>query len=329
MNTETETAPATLPVGANSAAPVVAAARAPKRRPLPREWTHRTAQRVFTDLAPLPRSSGGPADAALIPVAEQQLRAKRQSPLHVLWVLTRTEYRARYRSQALGLLWSLLNPLVMMGIISLVFTHLFRSTEKHFPVFLLMGLLVWQWVTGAINAATSVFVNNADIIKRTVFLRQLLPASTVLSYGINFCIESLALLLFLPIFPGAFKLTPALLLVPVLLSLLALLLIGIGLAVSVLNVIYRDVSYIVQTGLLIFYWLTPVVYPLEVIPYPFRTVLQVSPVAGILVALRRAIMHGGYPTPLGWAGIVIPTALTLLIGWRIYRHYEHMVLDYV
>jgi ABC-2 type transport system permease protein len=313
VNTETSIAPARKP------------------RPLPREWTHRTAQRVFTEITPLhrPREPGAALDADAEHKAAAPLRGRRQSPLHVLWVLTRTEYRARYRSQALGLLWSLLNPLVMMGIISLVFTHLFRSTEQHFPVFLLMGLLVWQWVTGAINAATSVFVNNADMIKRTIFLRQLLPASTVMSYGINFCIESLALLLFLPIFPGAFKLTPALLLVPVLLVLLALLLIGVGLAVSVLNVIYRDVAYMVQTGLLISYWLTPVFYPLEVIPYPFRTVLKFSPVAGILVALRRAIMHGGYPTLMGWAGIVIPTALTLVIGWRIYRHYEHMVLDYV
>src|SRR6185436_12464534 len=114
--------------------------------------------------------------------------AHRQSSLHVLWVLTRTEFRARYRSQALGLLWSLLNPLVMMGIISLVFTHLFRSQEAHFPVFLLMGLLLWQWVTGAITTATTVFIGNADIIKRTIFLRQLLPMATVLSYGINFCI---------------------------------------------------------------------------------------------------------------------------------------------
>jgi ABC-type polysaccharide/polyol phosphate export permease len=298
-----------------------------QRRPLPQQWTHRTAQRVYTDSV---RDLQEAASTSTVS-AEQlaPVRAHRQSSLHVLWVLTRTEFRARYRSQALGLLWSLLNPLVMMGIISLVFTHLFRSQEKHFPVFLLMGLLLWQWVTGAITAVTTVFIGNADIIKRTIFLRQLLPTATVLSYGINFCIESIALLMFIPIFPGAFKLTPALLLVPVLLGLLALLLIGIGLAVSVLNVIYRDVAYIVNTGLLIFYWLTPVIYPLEVIPYPFRTVLKFSPLAGLFTALRNAIMHGTYPTPLGWAGVIVPTALALLIGWRIYRHYEPMVLDYV
>ena len=304
-----------------------------QRRRLPREWTHRTPHKVFVDVEPLVNQS---ADGALTAsheathiAGDAPLRAHRQSSLHVLWVLTRTEYRARYRSQALGFLWSLLNPLVMMGIISLVFTHLYRSTEKHFPVFLLIGLLIWQWVTSAINTATAVFVSNADIIKRTIFLRQLLPISTVLSYGINFGIESLALIMFIPIFPGAFKLSPALLIVPVLLAIFALLLIGVALAVSVLNVIYRDVAYLVQTALLIMYWLTPIVYPLDVIPYPFRTVLQMSPIAGILVALRGAIMHGTFPSLLGWAGIVLPTGFVLLCGWRIYRHYEHMVLDYV
>lgn len=323
----------------SESAQVAAKGAAPGRRhQLPAEWTHRTAHRVF--MGPLLKATAllanGEKAASAPALLDDEAEftdtappAHRQSSLHVLWVLTRTDFRARYRSQALGLLWSLLNPLVMMGIISLVFTHLYRSTEKHFPVFLLIGLLVWQWVSGAITAATNVFVSNADIIKRTIFLRQLLPVSTVLSYGINFCIESMALLFFIPIFPGAFRLSPALLLVPVLLSLLVILLCGIALAVSVLNVIYRDVAYLVNTALLILYWLTPLVYPIDVIPFPFRAVLQSSPIAGILIALRRAIMHGETPTLLGWAGIVLPTAIVVLAGWRIYRHYEHMVLDYV
>ena len=317
-----------------------------RRRPLPAQWTHRTAHRVYS--GPL-HDRSAPADApvaagdraasadprasaALASSADEDLVAAplaRQHPLQVLWVLTRTDFRARYRSQALGILWSLLNPLVMMGLISIVFTHVFRSTEKFFPVFLLIGLVIWQWVTGAMNAVTGVFVANADIIKRTIFARQLLPISTILSYGLHFCMESLVIVLFIPIFPGAFRLTPALLLVPVFIGLLILLLSGAALAVSVLNVIYRDVAYMVTTLLLLLYWLTPVFYPMDVIPYPFRTWLQCNPIAGILTGLRRAIMHGEAPTLLGWAGIVVPTAVMLLVGWRIYRHYEHMVLDFV
>jgi hypothetical protein len=121
----------------------------------------------------------------------------------VLWVLVRTEFRARYRAQALGIVWSLLNPLVMMGIISVIFTQLFRSAEKFFPIFLLIGLLLWQWFSTSLNSATGIFVSNADIIKRTVFARPLLPIASVLSFGINFLLECVVLIAFIPIFPGS------------------------------------------------------------------------------------------------------------------------------
>lgn len=300
----------------------------PRRaRQLPEIFTHRTPKRVYHDVLDTPDA----ADEELAP-GERRDRAPKhhkQNPFHVLYVLTRTEFRARYRAQALGILWSLLHPLVMMGIISVVFSQLFQSNERYFPIFLLIGLLVWQWVTTSITSATTSFIQHADIIKRTIFARPLLPMSSVLSYGINFALESLVLLVFVPIFPGAFRLSAALLLVPVLLALLALLLFAITLATSVLNVIYRDVAYIVNTALLLLYWLTPVFYPIDVIPYPYRMLLQANPIAGILTALRRAIMVGEVPTMLGWAGILAPTALLLVVGWAIFRHYEHMVLDYV
>lgn len=301
-------------------------------RKLPALWTHRTAQRVYK--GPLEAATATTVPQAIEPLLSEHetaspLAAHRQHPLHVLWVLTRTEFRARYRAQALGIIWSILNPLVMMAIISVIFTQVFRSAEKHFPIFLLIGLLVWQWFTSAVTSATGVFVANADIIKRTVFARALLPVSIVLSFGVNFCLESLVLLAFIPIFPGAFCLSWALLLIPVYLVLAFILMASIGLATSVLNVIYRDVSYLVNTALLILYWLTPLVYPLDVIPEPYRMLLQANPIAGILNALRRAIMHGDTPSALGWAGMVLPTALAAVIGWRIYRHYEYMVLDYV
>ncbi len=80
---------------------------------------------------------------------------------------------------------------------------------------------------------------------------------------------------------------------------------------------------------MILYWLTPVIYPYDVIPFPWRTILQCNPIGGILTALRGAIMLGQYPTALMWAGIILPTLLIFGLGWAIFRHYERMVLDYV
>ena len=250
---------------------------------------------------------------------------------HVLGVLTRNEFRARYRAQALGILWSLLNPLVQMVILSVIFSRVpaFQSAVKNFPVFMLIGVIVWQWFSTGINAATQTFIAHADVVKRTVFPRPLLPLATLLSYGINFCLESTLILILVPVWPHAFCLSPALLLIPVIVLTLVALIVGIVLATSVLHVIYRDVAYLVSTSLTLLYWLTPIIYPSSVVPEPYGTLLHFNPLASILIALRGCLMDGAWPSALTWAGMLGPTALLLLVGWLVFRHYERMVLDYV
>jgi ABC-type polysaccharide/polyol phosphate export permease len=250
---------------------------------------------------------------------------------HMLAVLLRNEFRARYRSQALGILWSLLNPLVQMTILTVIFSHVpaFQSAIPSYPVYLLIGVVAWQWFSTGIATATQSFITHADIVKRTVFSRQILPIASVLSYGINFAMEAGLVLLLVPIWPHAFRLSPALLLVPVIIALLALLLVGIVLMTSVLNVIYRDVAYLVTTGLTLLYWLTPIIYPIQFLPEPYQTLMRFNPLASMLVAFRGCVMQGVAPSGLTWAGMVAPTVLVLGAGWLIFRHYERMVLDYV
>jgi ABC-type polysaccharide/polyol phosphate export permease len=249
---------------------------------------------------------------------------------HVLLVLTRNEFRARYRAQALGILWSLLNPLVTMVILSVIFTHVFHVSIPDYPVFLLIGFVVWQWVGNGLPPSTQTFVTHADIVKRTVFPRHLLPIASVLSYGVNFAMEASLLFLLAIVFPHAFRFSAALLLIPFILALLAALLAGVALATSVLNVVYRDVAYMVTTALTLLYWLTPIIYSLDRLPHPYReAMVLLNPLAAILLALRGCLMEGVFPSALTWAGMLGPTALVLLVGWLVFRHYERMVLDYV
>ena len=239
------------------------------------------------------------------------------------------DFRARYRAQALGVLWSLLQPLVMMAILSLVFTRAFRSTEPNFPIFLLLGLLVWQWVSSSLNAATLAFVANAELVKRTVFPRVLLPMSSVLSYGINAGIESMALVALIPFFPGAFHPGLSLVLVPVVLLLLVTLLSGAALAIAALNVIYRDVAYLVSTGLSILYWLTPIVYPPTLLPDAWRELFSWNPLYGIVTMLRGIVMHAEWPTLSAWIHLLVPTLVVLLAGTALFRRHEREMLDHV
>ncbi len=292
-------------------------------RALPDVWVHRRPN----------GASFGPLDGA---AGNTNARARRTTWLHVLGVLTRNEFRARYRSQALGILWSLLNPLVQTAILTVIFSHVsaFKSAIPNYPVYLLMGVVVWQWFSVAINTATQSFIANADIVKRTVFARQLVPLATALSYGINFAMEALLVVGLVVVWPHAFKLSPALLLVPIILALLAALILGVVLATSVLNVIYRDVAFLVSTALTLLYWLAPIIYPVTfvddaAIPHVYKVLYHLNPIASILVALRGCLMDGALPSALTWVGMLAPTTLMLAIGWAVFRHYERMVLDYV
>lgn len=289
-------------------------------RALPDVWVHRGPRGL----------SYGPLDAESRPAADAP-PLRRVPWTHVLVVLTRNEFRARYRSQALGILWSLLNPLVQMTILSVIFSHVpaFKSAIPSYPVYLLIGVVVWQWFSTGITSATDSFITHADIVKRTVFSRQLLPMAAVLSYGINFAMESLLVVALALVFPHSLELSPALLLVPVILAILAALLVGVVMATSVLNVIYRDVAFMVSTALALLYWLTPIIYPVSFVPAPYNTLYQLNPMAAILVALRGCVMTGTAPSALTWAGMLGPTALVVGLGWLLFRHYERMVLDYV
>src|SRR6476469_807557 len=184
---------------------------------------------------------------------------------HVLAVLLRNEFRARYRSQALGILWSLLNPLVQTAILSFIFSHVsaFKSAIPNYPVYLLIGVVVWQWFATAINTATQSFIAQADIVKRTVFSRQIVPLATAMSYGINFAMEAM-----------------------VILAILGALIVGVVLATSVLNVIYRDVAFLVSTALTLLYWLVPIIYPASfvndaAVPRIYITLYHLNPVTAI------------------------------------------------
>jgi ABC-type polysaccharide/polyol phosphate export permease len=277
-------------------------------RHLPDAWIVRTPKRSFV---------------------EGKQRASTTGWFSALWILTRHEFRARYRGQALGVIWSLLNPVIMMGILSVIFTRVFPSGKKDYPIYVLIGLVVWQFFSSALSAGTTAFMAHAEIIKRTIFPRQLLPLAVMLSFGLNFLIESSVLVLFIPVFPSSFTLSWTLLLAPVVLAFLVLFLAALVLATSVLHVVYRDVAYLVQTALMILYWLTPLIYRLEQIDEPYRTALKCNPLTGVLSALRGCVMSGTPPSLLQWTSIIVPSVVAFGIGWLIFKHYERVVLDHV
>jgi len=179
--------------------------------------------------------------------------------------LFRRDLQAKYRASAIGLAWTLVNPLVLMGIYVLVFSLLWRAVDvDHYPLFVLSGLAVWVFFTGSLQLASSSVVESAPLIKKVRFPRQLVALSAVATQVVAFAVMLVVLIVVnVIVIPDARE--TAWLSLPIA-AVLVCLVAGVALAVSSANVVFRDVEHIVGALLLPWFFLTPIIVPLDKLP---------------------------------------------------------------
>lgn len=231
--------------------------------------------------------------------------------------LVAKDLKVRYKNSALGFLWSLLNPLLMMMVFTFVFTQLLDQHKANFPVFVLTALLPWHWTSSAVTAGTASLVDNASLINKVYFPRMLLPVSVVLSTGANFVLGLPALFFFMLIF--GVKFTPWLVMLPVVVLIQAIFLTAVVLILAPLNVYFRDTTVLVEVGMLAWFFMTPIFYAAEdVVPHLTAWMYRLNPMAAIVQEYRMLMYYGGVPDPL-FTGRTGATALVLLIlGYLIF-----------
>jgi ABC-type polysaccharide/polyol phosphate export permease len=225
--------------------------------------------------------------------------------------LVRKEIKLRYKRSALGVLWSLLHPLLMMGIFTLVFSRFPRLSGTPVPyyVFFMTGYLPWVFFATTVSNAQGSILVNAALVKQVFFPRQLLPLAACLSNLLHFGIAFGIWLAFLAATHMA--VTPALLLVPVALAIQFALLVGIALALSALNVSFRDVGQILDVLITFLFYLTPVFYTYAIFPPADAWIvrlLALNPMAQIIQIYRGALLPGFAVTPFM---IAYPAAFAL------------------
>jgi ABC-type polysaccharide/polyol phosphate export permease len=251
--------------------------------------------------------------------------------------LTLRELRGKYKRSVLGWSWSLLNPLATMAIFSVVFGVLLKapiplgepSGLKNFPAFLLCGLLAWNFFAGSINGSMMALLGNAGIIKKVYFPRQILVYSTVLALDTTFLLELGVLVAYLLILGNmVLPWIPAALVIVILLTVFSM---GFGLMVSVLNVYFRDMQYLVNIGLQVWFYLTPIVYPISLVEkYQDKTILGVSvvtlyklnPMVGFVDAFRAVFYDLRFPDWITIAQITIWAVGMLIGGIFLFRRFE-------
>lgn len=246
--------------------------------------------------------------------------------------LFRRDLQARYKGSAFGVLWSLANPLVQMAVYALVFSQLWRITSREvspYPLFLLSGLLVWVFFASSLQAASRSMVDNASLIRRTRFPRQLLPLSSVGTQLVAFGVMLAALV------PLNFVLLPetrATVWLALPLSLLVVALVaGLALIVASLNAIYRDVEHLVSALLLPWFFLTPVLYVPEILPGWERLVdvlHWVNFVAPAVTAVRDPLFFGRLPTALDTIYLAGAALVSLALGaWIFLRADDRIAVE--
>lgn len=242
------------------------------------------------------------------------------------------DFRVRYRNMSLGMLWSLLNPLVMLGVLVFVFSYIFPQPESRtFPIFILIGLVFHNFLSLSVSAATNSIVENASLIKKLHFPRLIIPLAVVLSQAIHIAIQTALVFLFILLF--RLPVTPAIFWLAVALLVAMVFILGLCLICSALDTYYRDVLYISQSALIVLFWLSPVFYPLSMVranlPPWFYALYLLNPLAGCIDVARAAVLDGTVAQllPLGVAAAV--AVAFLAAGGRLFLRLQRNFADHV
>lgn len=248
------------------------------------------------------------------------------------------DLKARYKNSILGFLWSLVNPLLLMTVFTVVFTIMLPNVSiPKFPVFVLCALLPWNFFHTSVIGATNSIVQNGHLIKKVYFPREVLPISTVLSNFVNFLLSLPVLFLFIIIF--RVPLTAWLVYLPLIMAVQVAFTIGIALVLATVNVFYRDTGVIMEVLMQAWFFLTPVFYPVDILP-EWRTLLGVAlpirrltyilnPMASIIASYRSVLYgftDGSPPAPPAldfFSRTIVTSLIFLVIGYAFFTRYSH------
>ncbi len=240
----------------------------------------------------------------------------------LIWNLVVRDLKARYKSSILGYLWSLVNPLLMMTVLTILFKFLLKSDIPNFPVFIIVALLPWNFCATAVSGAVVSITGQSNLIKKVYFPREVIPIAVVLANLINYLLALPAMFLIMVLLNAHFQ--PVIALFPLIALIQTIFLLGMALFLSCLNVFFRDTEVIMEVLLTAWFFLTPIFYRLgDIVDERLaRLVRWLNPMASLVDFYRDIFYLGGMP---GWDALIrtLVTALViLLVGYLFFLRFS-------
>jgi ABC-type polysaccharide/polyol phosphate export permease len=245
----------------------------------------------------------------------------------VLQNLVLKDFKIRYRNMSLGVGWSLLNPLIMMGVLTLVFSKFFPNGISGFPVYLLCGLVPFNFFSLSWSAGTNSLIDSAGLIKRVPIPREVVPIASVLANCLHLLIQIGVLLTFTLLY--RYGVNREWVWLPAIWGLEVIFVLGLVLACSAIDVYLRDMRYLVESSTTILFYLVPIFYSAEKVPTKYVDIYQWNPLAAIVLALRRVLMEAQPPGPTLMWKLSLGSLATLTVGWTIFRSLQRRFYDHL
>ena len=244
----------------------------------------------------------------------------------LLFSLTKKELKVKYRGSVLGFFWSLLNPILTMLVYSFVFSIVLRPGIQEFAIFLICVLLPFNFLSNSVNYGAGSIIGNSNLVNKIYFPREIIPLSVVLANLFNFLLELAALFIVLGIMGHRFYIY--LYLLPVVIFIQFFLVVGVTLLVSALNVFFRDLQHLITIIMMVWFFGTPVIYPLSMVPEEYQFIIKINPMTVYTAYYRNIFYFVKYPEGAGFPSTtetLIALGVTILIffaGYFVFKRLE-------
>lgn len=243
----------------------------------------------------------------------------------LIFLMTQKELKIKYKNSVLGILWSMLNPLLMLTIYTIAFKFILKVEVENFSLYMFCGLLLWIFLQNSVNQSMLSIINNHHLLTKVYFPKLILPLVVVNSNFINFLFNSIILFLAVLFFKA--PITLSYLWLPFLIILLYFFVLGFSLLLTTLNTRFQDTAYLVEVLFSALFYLTPIIYPLSMVPERFKWIIMLNPFTSIVECFRAILIEGKGPNLITLFIFILFTLILTILGITIFKKYEKYFVD--